>query len=82
MGYDIGDTRTPIVPVLIGPMDKTFIVWRKLYDAGVVTNPVVAPAVPPSQCRLRTSLIATHTHAQIDQALDAFSKIGKELGVI
>jgi 8-amino-7-oxononanoate synthase len=82
MGYDIGATKTPIVPVLIGPMDKTFIFWRKLYDAGVFTNPVVAPAVPPSQCRLRTSLIATHTHAQIDQALDAFSKIGKELGVI
>jgi len=82
MGYDIGATTTPIVPVLIGPMDKTFIFWRKLYDAGVFTNPVVAPAVPPSQCRLRTSLIATHTHAQIDQALDAFATIGKELGVI
>ena len=82
MGYDIGATTTPIVPVLIGPMDKTFIFWRKLYDAGVFTNPVVAPAVPPSQCRLRTSLIATHTHAQIDQALDSFAKIGKELGVI
>ena len=82
MGYDIGATTTPIVPVLIGPMDKTFIFWRKLYDAGVFTNPVVAPAVPPSQCRLRTSLIATHTHAQIDQALESFARIGKELGVI
>jgi 8-amino-7-oxononanoate synthase len=82
MGYDIGATTTPIVPVLIGPMDKTFIFWRKLYDAGVFTNPVVAPAVPPSQCRLRTSLIATHTHAQIDLALESFAKIGKELGVI
>lgn len=82
MGYDIGETKTPIVPVLIGEMDKTFIFWRKLFDAGVFTNPVVAPAVPPSQCRLRTSLIATHTHTQIDQALDAFRAIGKELGVI
>ena len=82
LGYDIGETQTPIVPVLIGEMDKTFIFWRKLFDAGVFTNPVVAPAVPPSQCRLRTSLIATHTHAQIDQALDAFARIGKELGVI
>ncbi len=82
LGYDIGETKTPIVPVLIGPMDKTFTFWRKLYDAGVFTNPVVAPAVPPSQCRLRTSLIATHTEAQIDQALESFAKIGKELGVI
>lgn len=82
LGFDIGETKTPIVPVLIGPMDKTFLFWRKLYDGGVFTNPVVAPAVPPSQCRLRTSLIATHTHAQIDQALDHFATIGKELGVI
>jgi 8-amino-7-oxononanoate synthase len=82
MGYDIGETKTPIVPVLIGAMDKTFIFWRMLFEAGVFTNPVVAPAVPPSQCRLRTSLIATHTEAQIDQALEAFHTIGKQLGVI
>ncbi|MGH7590173.1 MAG: aminotransferase class I/II-fold pyridoxal phosphate-dependent enzyme [Gemmatimonadales bacterium] len=82
LGFDIGPTATPIVPVLIGPMDKTFIMWRKLFDAGVFTNPVTAPAVPPSQCRLRTSLMATHSFAQIDQCLDAFGRIGKELGVI
>ena len=69
LGYDIGPTETPIVPVLIGPMEKTFLFWRKLYDAGVFTNPVAPPAVPPSQCRLRTSLMATHTFDQIDYAL-------------
>jgi 7-keto-8-aminopelargonate synthetase-like enzyme len=53
-----------------------------LYDVGVFTNPVVPPAVPASQGRLRTSVMATHTAAQIDQALDAFGTIGKELGVI
>ena len=82
LGYDIGPTETPIVPVLIGPLEKTFMFWRKLFDAGVFTNPVVPPAVPPSQCRLRTSLMATHTPAQIDTALEAFGRIGKELGVI
>lgn len=82
LGFDIGPTATPIVPVLIGPMDKTFVFWRKLFDAGVFTNPVTAPAVPPSQCRLRTSLMATHTFDQIDRCLEAFGKIGKELGVI
>ena len=82
LGFEIGATETPIIPVLIGPLETTFIFWRKLYDAGVFTNPVVPPAVPPSQCRLRTSVMATHTAAQIDQALDAFSTIGKELGVI
>src|SRR4029077_7821849 len=55
LGFDIGPTETPIVPVLIGPMEKTFLMWRKLFDAGVFTNPVAPPAVAPSQCRLRTS---------------------------
>jgi 8-amino-7-oxononanoate synthase len=82
LGFEIGPTTTPIVPVLIGPLDTTFVFWRKLYDAGVFTNPVVPPAVPPSQCRLRTSVMATHTPAQIDFALEAFATIGKELGVI
>ncbi|HTO72266.1 MAG TPA: pyridoxal phosphate-dependent aminotransferase family protein [Gemmatimonadales bacterium] len=82
LGYDIGETETPIVPVLIGPLDKTFLFWRKLFDAGVFTNPVAPPAVPPSQCRLRTSLMATHSFEQIDFCLEQFARIGKELGVI
>ncbi len=82
LGFDIGPTETPIVPVLIGPLEKTFLFWRKLFDVGVFTNPVVPPAVPPSQCRLRTSLMATHTDAQIDTALEAFAELGKALGVI
>jgi 8-amino-7-oxononanoate synthase len=82
LGFEIGPTETPIVPVLIGPLDRTFVMWRKLFDAGVFTNPVAPPAVPPSQCRLRTSLMATHTFEQIDFALDAFATIGRELGVI
>jgi 8-amino-7-oxononanoate synthase len=82
LGFDIGPTETPIVPVTIGPLEKTFLFWRKLFDAGVFTNPVVPPAVPPSQCRLRTSLMATHAPEQIDQALETFARLGKELGVI
>ena len=82
LGYDIGETETPIIPVLIGPMETTFVFWRKLFDAGVFTNPVMPPAVPPSQCRLRTSLMATHTFDQIDFCLEQFATIGRELGVI
>ena len=82
MGFDIGPTQTPIIPVLIGPLEKTFLMWRKVFDAGVFTNPVCPPAVPPSQCRLRTSVMATHTADQIDFALETFGQIGKELGVI
>jgi 8-amino-7-oxononanoate synthase len=82
LGFDIGPTQTPIVPVLIGPLDTTFLFWRKLFDAGVFTNPVAPPAVPPSQCRLRTSLMATHSFDQIDFALETFGRIGRDLGVI
>jgi 8-amino-7-oxononanoate synthase len=82
LGFDIGPTQTPIVPVLIGTLENTFLFWRKLFDAGVFTNPVVPPAVPPSQCRLRASLMATHTADQIDFALDAFAAIGRQQGVI
>jgi 7-keto-8-aminopelargonate synthetase-like enzyme len=82
MGFDIGTTETPIVPFLIGEFEKTLLFWRKLFDAGVFTNPVVPPALPPSQCRLRTSVMATHTAEQIDYALETFGRLGKELGVI
>lgn len=82
LGFDIGPSETPIVPVLIGPLDRTLVVWRKLFDAGVFTNPVVPPAVPPSQCRLRASVMATHTAEQIDFALEAFAALGKGAGVI
>jgi 8-amino-7-oxononanoate synthase len=82
LGFDIGPTETPIVPVLIGPLEKTFLMWRRLFDAGVFTNPVAPPAVPPSACRLRTSVMATHTFDQIDFAVEQFSRIGRDLGVI
>ncbi len=82
LGFEIGPTETPIVPILIGTMEHTFMFWRQLFDAGVFTNPVVPPAVPPDQCRLRASLMATHTTDQIDSVLETFGRLGKDMGVI
>jgi 8-amino-7-oxononanoate synthase len=82
LGYELGRSQTPIIPVLVGELEQTFLFWRKLFDVGVFTNPVVPPAVPPSQCRLRASLMATHTADQIEFALDAFAAVGRQLGVI
>ncbi len=82
LGFDIGPTQTPIVPVLIGTMERTFGFWRSLFDAGVFTNPVVPPAVPAAECRLRTSLMATHTDDHIDYALETFARLGRASGVI
>ncbi len=82
LGFDIGPSSTPIVPILIGTLERTFMFWRKLFDGGVFTNPVVPPAVPPDSCRLRASLMATHTDDQIDAALETFGRLGKAMGVI
>ena len=81
-GFDIGPTETPIIPILIGPMEKTFRVWRSLFEAGVFANPVVPPAVPEGSCRLRTSYMATHTDDQLDFVLEAITRIGQEYGVV
>jgi 7-keto-8-aminopelargonate synthetase-like enzyme len=82
LGFDIGHTETPIIPVLIGGLVETLFFWRKLFDAGVFTNPVVPPAVPQDSCRLRASLMATHTPEQVDFALETFGRLGKEAGII
>lgn len=82
LGFDIGVTQTPIVPILIGEDIKTFQFWRELSDAGIFTNPVVSPAVPVGSALIRTSYTATHTNEQLDFVLETFEKIGKKLGVI
>jgi 8-amino-7-oxononanoate synthase len=82
LGYDTGLSETPIIPIIIGDDIPTFKLWRALFDAGVYTNAVVPPAVPPSKSLLRTSYIATHTDAQMDRVLELFERVGKEVGVI
>lgn len=82
IGFDIGPTQTPIVPILIGPLEKTFQFWRALFDAGIFTNPVVPPAVPEGSCRLRTSYMATHTDDQLDFVLESVERIAKKLRVV
>jgi 8-amino-7-oxononanoate synthase len=82
LGFDTGASTTPIVPVLIGTLEQTLLCWRRLFDAGVFTNPVIPPAVPADACRLRTSVMATHTFEQIDFCLEAFAEVGRDLGVI
>jgi len=82
LGFNIGNTQTPIVPIIIGDNMKTFTFWRALFNEGVFVNPVISPAVPPGMSLLRTSYMATHSDAELDKVLYLFEKIGKQLGVI
>lgn len=82
LGFDIGVSETPVVPVLIGEIEETFVFWKALFNMGVYTNPVTPPAVPENSCRLRISIMATHTAEHIDSALDAFARVGRRMAVI
>lgn len=82
MGYHTGNTQTPIIPIFIRDMEKTFKLWRYLRDFGIFTNPVIAPAVPPEDAMIRTSFTATHTDEHLDFILKGFQEGGKALGII
>jgi 8-amino-7-oxononanoate synthase len=82
LGFDLGASQTPILPVYIREMVATFKFCKRLQEEGVFINPVVSPGVPPGMELLRVSLMATHTDSQIDFALEKFKQVGKELGLV
>jgi len=82
LGFDTGQSTTPVIPIMIGDDMKTVFAWNALFKAGVYTNTVLPPAVPPNGSLLRTSYMATHTDEQLDRVLDIFATVGKELGLI
>jgi 8-amino-7-oxononanoate synthase len=82
LGFDLGKSQSPILPVYCGSLMNAFTMCKRLQEEGVFVNPIVSPAVPPGRELIRISLMATHTDAQIDFALDKMAKVGKELGLI
>lgn len=82
LGFDMGPSVTPIIPIIVGDRERTLIAWKMCFEAGLYTNPVFAPAVPPDRGLLRTSYMATHTDDQIDRALNILGEVGRELGLI
>jgi 7-keto-8-aminopelargonate synthetase-like enzyme len=82
LGFNIGATQTPIVPVYIGDDLQCFNFWKSLNDAGIFANAIIAPAVQPGHALIRTSYSANHTDEQLDRVLDAFASIGKQSGLI
>lgn len=82
LGFDTGDSATPVIPLVVGDDMMAFRMTMRLQEEGVFVNPVVSPAVPPGRALIRTSYMATHTRDHLDQALDAIGRVGRELGII
>ena len=82
LGFDIGYSVSPIIPIIIGELEPTIIAWKSFFEAGVYTNAFIPPGVPEGRSLLRTSYMATHTDEQIDTALSIMGEVGRELGLI
>jgi 8-amino-7-oxononanoate synthase len=82
LGFDTGDSTTPIIPVVVGDDRLAFFLARRLQEEGVFVNPVITPAVPPGRALLRTSYMATHKREHLERALAAFARVGREVGLV
>jgi 8-amino-7-oxononanoate synthase len=81
IGFDIGSSITPIIPILIGDDMRTAVAWKYLFDNGVYVNCVVEPAVPPGRQLLRTSYMASHTDEQLDQVGEILDDLATMMGL-
>jgi len=82
MGFNVIDSKTAIVPVVLGDDNLVFQFWRKLFDAGIFVNAFISPGVPPNMAMLRTSYMATHEDKHLNRILEVFGEIGRELKLI
>jgi 8-amino-7-oxononanoate synthase len=82
LGFQVGPSQTPIIPIVVGEDEKAFTMAMMLQEEGVFANVAVSPAVPNGKALIRTSYMATHTDEHLDKVLAAFRKVGKALGII
>jgi 8-amino-7-oxononanoate synthase len=82
LGFDLGASETPILPVYVRDLMKTCVFCKRLEQEGIFVNPVVSPGVPPGHELIRISLMATHTDDQIDSALDKLGAVARELAIL
>ena len=82
LGFKVGPSETPIIPVIVGDNETAFKMALMLQEEGIFANVAVSPAVPEGKALIRTSYMATHTEEQLDQVLAAFEKTGRALGLI
>ncbi len=82
LGFEVGPSQTPIIPIIVGENETAFRMAMMLQQEGVFANVAVSPAVPDGKALIRTSYMATHTDEHLDIVLEAFKKVGKALGLI
>ena len=81
LGFDTGASQTPIIPIVVGALERCFTFWRWLHDEGVFVNPVVPPAVPSGRTLIRLSITAGHSRDQLERALDKLAEGGRHIGL-
>lgn len=81
-GFEIGETESPIIPLYVRDIEKTFVVVARAFEEGVFINPVIPPACAPQDTLVRYALMATHTKAQVDESVVKLKKVFVELGII
>lgn len=81
LGFDVGNTQTPIIPIILGNDYLVFKFWKMLLERGVYTNPIISPAVSPERALLRTSYMATHSDQHIDRIVEILKEVKKQLQI-
>ena len=81
-GFEIGETESPIIPLYVRDVEKTFIVTARAFDAGVFINPVIPPACAPQDTLVRFALMATHTEEQVERGVQVLKKVFQEQNMI
>ena len=81
-GFEIGETESPIIPLYVHDVEKTFLVTKLAFDAGVFINPVIPPACAPQDTLVRFALMANHTKEEVERGVQALKKIFVEQGII
>lgn len=82
LGFNTGDSKSPVIPIIVGEEIRLATFWRRLLDAGVYANAAVTPAVEPDRALIRTSYMATHEDKHLDRALEIIAKVGKQCSLI
>jgi 8-amino-7-oxononanoate synthase len=82
LGFDTGDSESPVIPIVVGDDLTTFIMVKRLEELGIFANPVISPAVPKGGALIRTSYMATHERKHLDRALEILAQVGREVGII